>query len=166
MIFYFLKLKIDTYSAYRYLILRCIIIVKKVLRGWKCRIQFLRLKSAIVALQCCLRIFMAKKVLQTLRYVATVVKVQSWCRVIGPRNVFLRKREKSLTISSWARMVIQRRKYFAMVRSILESRNLALQVEVLRSRLLEESEMRIQTEKVCQRFSQSLVPFLARWIAV
>ena len=93
---------------------------------------------------------MAKKVLQTLRYVATVVKVQSWCRVIGPRNVFLRKREKSLIISSWARMVIQRRKYFAMVRSILESRNLALQVEVLRSRLLEESEMRIQTEKVCQ----------------
>ena len=122
--------------------------VKKVLRGWKYRIQFLRLKSAIVALQCYLRVLKAKKILQTLRYVATVVKVQSWCRIIGPRNIFRRKIAKSLVLSSWARMIIERRKYFAMVRSILESRDLTLQVEVLRSRLLEESEMRIQTEKV------------------
>ena len=116
--------------------------------GWRHRVKYVRLRSAVLSLQCCCRYRIAKTVLRMLRSIQTAIKIQSWLRMKHKKRIFLQKKTAATTISSWARMVSQRAKYLEILRIAEVNSQLASQVEILKCRLIQEADMRVEAERV------------------
>ena len=123
-------------------------VVKRTLHGWKYRGRFLKLKRALVALQCVVRVIAAKKVYKEKKFIFLTIRVQSWVRMHIQRSVLRKKIKASIVLSAWMRMVLQRIRFTTMISDIRENNKLSSQLDFLKTQLLQEAEARQAAEKV------------------
>ena len=62
--------------------------------------------------------------------------------------MYLQKRNASIVISAWVRMILQKRKFIRMIHDIHENNKLSNQLDFLRNQLLREAEARQMAEQV------------------
>ena len=140
---------------------RCAALIKKTLQGWKHRRRFLRLKRALIALQCVCRMLIAKNILKNKKYIFLITRVQSWYRMFKPRRIFKKKVLASIVLSAWMRMFLQKIKFTTMINDIRENNKLSSQLDFLKNQLQQEAEARLIAEKVrgplhCKQFFLSI----------
>lgn len=92
--------------------------------------------------------FLAKKILKHLKFIYLLSFIQSRVRMLKPRKMYLQKRNASIVISAWVRMILQKRKFIRMIHDIHENNKLSNQLDFLRNQLLREAEARQMAEQV------------------
>jgi hypothetical protein len=129
---------------------RCAVVVKRTLHGWKYRGRFLKLKRALISLQCVVRVIAAKKVYRAKKFIFLTIRVQSWVRMHRQRRELRKKIKASVVLSAWMRMVLQRIRFTTMIEDIRENNKLSSQLDFLKTQLLQEAEARQAAEKVTE----------------
>ncbi|CAI5730211.1 unnamed protein product [Peronospora destructor] len=133
------------------------VVAQKVYRGHRAAVQYKKQRKAAVSVQKYVRRHRARQLLVRMREVYRATQIQNICKMFVARRKYLMKVKAIRTMQSVVRMHLATKAFSVLQKQAKEDAKLENQIQLLKKRLQQEREARIELEQQAQYGSRASV---------
>ncbi|CAI5702395.1 hypothetical protein KXD40_005251 [Peronospora effusa] len=133
------------------------VVAQKVYRGHRAAVQYKKQRKAAVSVQKYVRRHRAQQLLVRMREVYRATQIQNVCKMFVSRRKYLMKVKAIRTMQSVVRMYLATKAFSVLQKQAKEDAKLENQIQLLKKRLQQEREARIELEQQAQYGSRASV---------